>query len=136
MRKIIAIVVLGLALSGCANFKQYLQEDEQFVVGIVKKIGAGVKVAVAQVNQAVDMVCSNQQVVESAFQQVIYLAGSNPGPKTSMNLSAANAALTALDTYCAGPRTNNVQILLQGYRAAQAAKAAINAAQTTAQAQQ
>lgn len=121
----------ALALTGCANFKQYLAADQQYAAAVIQRIAAGVKVAAADIQSVAGMVCADLSQAQSAFSQLSSFVGPNPGPKTNQNLNIAASALNTVGAYCSSSG-GSVQMLLAAWRAAQAAKTAIATAQQSA----
>lgn len=130
-KPIALILACALALTGCANFKQYLAQDQQYAAAVIQRVAAGVKVAAADIQLVSGVVCSDLSQAQSAFSQLSSFVGQNPGPKTNQNLNIAASALNTVGAYCSSGG-GSVQMLLAAYHAAQAAKAAIATAQQSA----
>lgn len=137
MRKVILVVLAALFVSACSTaqlnkFQSEVADAEARTAAVAQSIRAGIKVAVADIQAASTFICGQLPVAQQGFVSVVAVAGPNPGPKTTQNLNAANAAIYGVGQYCSGSRGNGTQVILAAWNGLKAAKSFINSAGASA----
>lgn len=132
MRRIAIALAAALALANCT-----LTQFEQDAAAVIAKVKSQAPVVIAEIDTAVNFVCSNGLPTASTTLTGIMTAFPNPGPKTAKALRDGNVAImtavAACDAYAGTTSTSGkTNLLLKMWSAYNAGRAAAVAANTAA----
>lgn len=134
MRRIAIALAAALALTGCT-----IAQFEQDASAVIAKVKSQAPVVIAEIDAAVNFVCTNGLPTANATLTGIMTAFPNPGPRTAKALRDGNVAImsavAACDAYSgtmsASGKTNLLLKMWNAYNAGRAAAVTANAAAGT-----
>jgi hypothetical protein len=119
------------------SLQNFITETEADVVMVITDIKAGVAVVESDLTAAEHWIASNTPAIAAAVQEVLSLVetfGIGANPEVAVAVTAANAAVTALNAFAAASNTGSTptQAVVAGYVAVQQANSAVSAAKAAA----